>query len=110
MYAAKGYSAASEKSPLASTTIARRDPTESDAHGRVCRAALHRSWLSPLSLNQRGRGAVEKGCPMMHWGSVGHLREIISYCCSRLVDRQLRLQNALSQAVKDLVLVFCPSS
>jgi alcohol dehydrogenase (NADP+) len=30
MYNAKAYSAASEKSPLASTAIARRDPTESD--------------------------------------------------------------------------------
>ena len=29
-YKAKAYSAVSEKSPLASTTIARRDPTERD--------------------------------------------------------------------------------
>src|SRR5438876_4625289 len=46
MYNAKAYSAASEKSPLASTTIARRDPTESDVQIEIlfcgiCHSDLH---------------------------------------------------------------------
>ena len=46
MYKAKAYSAASEKSPLASTTIARRDPTESDVQIEIlfcgiCHSDLH---------------------------------------------------------------------
>src|SRR5436190_22032775 len=46
MYNAKAYSAASEKSPLASTTIARRDPTENDVQIEIlfcgiCHSDLH---------------------------------------------------------------------
>ena len=46
MFNAKAYSAASEKSPLASTTIARRDPTEHDVqieilYCGVCHSDLH---------------------------------------------------------------------
>jgi len=46
MYNAKAYSAASEKLPLASTTIARRDPTEHDVQIEilfcgVCHSDLH---------------------------------------------------------------------
>src|ERR1700733_8743446 len=46
MYNAKAYSAASETSPLASTTIARRDPTETDVQIEilfcgVCHSDLH---------------------------------------------------------------------
>ena len=46
MYNAKAYSAASEKSPLASTTIVRRDPTESDVQIEIlfcgiCHSDLH---------------------------------------------------------------------
>src|ERR1700729_307766 len=46
MYNAKAYSAASEKSPLASTTIARRDPTEHDVQIEIlfcgiCHSDLH---------------------------------------------------------------------
>src|SRR5438093_290045 len=46
MYNAKAYSVASEKSPLASTTIARRDPTENDVQIEilfcgVCHSDLH---------------------------------------------------------------------
>src|SRR5580692_8795347 len=48
MYNAKAYSAASEKSPLASTTIARRDPTENDVQIEilfcgVCHSDLHQA-------------------------------------------------------------------
>src|SRR5260370_37545169 len=48
MYNAKAYSAASEKSPLASTTIARRDPTESDVQIEIlfcgiCPSDLHQA-------------------------------------------------------------------
>ncbi len=48
MYNAKAYSAASEKSPLASTTIARRDPTESDVQIEIlfcgiCHSDLHQA-------------------------------------------------------------------
>src|ERR1700730_12044217 len=46
MYNAKACSAASEKSPLASTTIARRDPTEHDVQIEIlfcgiCHSDLH---------------------------------------------------------------------
>ena len=46
MYNAKAYSAASAASPLASTTIARRDPTETDVQieilfCRICHSDLH---------------------------------------------------------------------
>src|SRR5260370_2795619 len=46
MFNAKAYSAASEKSPLASTTIARRDPTEHDVqleilYCGICPSDLH---------------------------------------------------------------------
>src|SRR6202453_55314 len=46
MYNAKAYSAASQTSPLASTTIARRDPTESDVQIEIlfcgiCHSDLH---------------------------------------------------------------------
>src|SRR5229473_2344469 len=46
MFNAKAYSAASEKSPLASTTIARRDPTEHDVqleilYCGICHSDLH---------------------------------------------------------------------
>jgi alcohol dehydrogenase (NADP+) len=46
MYKAKAYSANSEKSPLASTTIARRDPTEDDVQIEIlfcgiCHSDLH---------------------------------------------------------------------
>jgi uncharacterized zinc-type alcohol dehydrogenase-like protein len=46
MFNAKAYSAASAKSPLASTTIARRDPTESDVQIEIlfcgiCHSDLH---------------------------------------------------------------------
>ncbi|SNS76593.1 uncharacterized zinc-type alcohol dehydrogenase-like protein [Granulicella rosea] len=46
MYNAKAYSAASETSPLASTTIARRDPTENDVQIEIlfcgiCHSDLH---------------------------------------------------------------------
>jgi hypothetical protein len=46
MYHAKAYSAASATSPLASTTIARRDPTEHDVQIEIlfcgtCHSALH---------------------------------------------------------------------
>src|SRR5205809_1366818 len=45
-YNAKAYSAASEKSPLASTTIPRRDPTERDVQidilfCGICHSDLH---------------------------------------------------------------------
>ncbi|MDR3750168.1 MAG: NAD(P)-dependent alcohol dehydrogenase [Terracidiphilus sp.] len=48
MYKAKAYSAASAKSPLASTTIARRDPTEHDVQIEilfcgVCHSDLHQA-------------------------------------------------------------------
>ncbi len=48
MYNAKAYSAASEKSPLASTTIARRDPTENDVQIEIlfcgiCHSDLHQA-------------------------------------------------------------------
>ena len=48
MYNAKAYSAASEKSPLASTTIARRDPTEKDVQIEIlfcgiCHSDLHQA-------------------------------------------------------------------
>src|SRR6201997_772592 len=48
MYKAKAYSAASEKSPLASTTIARRDPTENDVQIEIlfcgiCHSDLHQA-------------------------------------------------------------------
>jgi alcohol dehydrogenase (NADP+) len=56
MYNAKAYSAASEKSPLASTTIARRDPTESDVQIEIlfcgiCHSDLHQArneWSSVM--------------------------------------------------------------
>jgi uncharacterized zinc-type alcohol dehydrogenase-like protein len=46
MYSAKAYSATSEKSPLASATIARRDPTENDVQIEIlfcgiCHSDLH---------------------------------------------------------------------
>src|SRR5438270_3206754 len=46
MYSAKAYSATSEKSPLASTTIVRRDPTENDVQIEIlfcgiCHSDLH---------------------------------------------------------------------
>jgi len=46
MYKAKAYSATSDKSPLASTTIARRDPTEDDVQIEIlfcgiCHSDLH---------------------------------------------------------------------
>jgi len=48
MYKAKAYSAASAKSPLASTTIARRDPTEHDVQIEIlfcgiCHSDLHQA-------------------------------------------------------------------
>jgi alcohol dehydrogenase (NADP+) len=48
MYNAKAYSAASEKSPLASTTIARRDPTPNDVQIEIlfcgiCHSDLHQA-------------------------------------------------------------------
>src|SRR6202789_4155839 len=48
MYNAKAYSAASQTSPLASTTIARRDPTESDVQIEIlfcgiCHSDLHQA-------------------------------------------------------------------
>src|SRR5271168_2223473 len=48
MYNAKAYSAASDKSPLASTTIARRDPTETDVQIEIlfcgiCHSDLHQA-------------------------------------------------------------------
>src|SRR5271169_3190763 len=48
MYKAKAYSATSEKSPLASTTIARRDPTENDVQLEIlfcgiCHSDLHQA-------------------------------------------------------------------
>jgi uncharacterized zinc-type alcohol dehydrogenase-like protein len=48
MYTAKAYSAASEKSPLASTTIARREPTENDVRIEIlfcgiCHSDLHQA-------------------------------------------------------------------
>src|ERR1700730_8017823 len=48
MYNAKAYSATSEKSPLASTTIARRDPTEKDVQIEIlfcgiCHSDLHQA-------------------------------------------------------------------
>jgi alcohol dehydrogenase (NADP+) len=48
MYNAKAYSAASQNSPLASTTIARRDPTESDVQIEIlfcgiCHSDLHQA-------------------------------------------------------------------
>src|SRR5437879_6926984 len=56
MYNAKAYSAASEKSPLASTTIARRDPTENDVQIEIlfcgiCHSDLHQvrnEWSSVM--------------------------------------------------------------
>jgi D-arabinose 1-dehydrogenase-like Zn-dependent alcohol dehydrogenase len=46
MYRAKAYSAASRTSPLASTSIPRRDPTENDVqieilYGGICHSDLH---------------------------------------------------------------------
>ena len=46
MYNTKAYSAASSRSPLASTTIARRDPTEHDVQIEIlfcgiCHSDLH---------------------------------------------------------------------
>src|SRR5246127_5168628 len=48
MYNAKAYSAASQTSPLASTTIARRDPTENDVQIEIlfcgiCHSDLHQA-------------------------------------------------------------------
>jgi len=48
MYSAKAYSATSEKSPLAPTTIARRDPTENDVQIEIlfcgiCHSDLHQA-------------------------------------------------------------------
>jgi uncharacterized zinc-type alcohol dehydrogenase-like protein len=48
MYNAKAYSAVSEKSPLASTTIARRDLTEKDVQIEIlfcgiCHSDLHQA-------------------------------------------------------------------
>ena len=40
MYNAKAYSAASATSPLASTKIVRRDPTNSDVQMRLTRGCL----------------------------------------------------------------------
>ena len=48
MYNAKAYSAASEKSPLASTTIARRDPTESDVQIEILFCGICHSDLHPV--------------------------------------------------------------
>ena len=56
MYNAKAYSAASEKSPLASTTIARRDPTDTDVQIEIlfcgiCHSDLHQArneWSSVM--------------------------------------------------------------
>src|SRR3984885_7427273 len=56
MYNAKAYSATSEKSPLASTTIARRDPTETDVQIEIlfcgiCHSDLHQArneWSGAL--------------------------------------------------------------
>jgi uncharacterized zinc-type alcohol dehydrogenase-like protein len=56
MYNAKAYSAASETSPLASTTIARRDPTEHDVQIEIlfcgiCHSDLHQvrnEWSSAM--------------------------------------------------------------
>jgi alcohol dehydrogenase (NADP+) len=56
MYNAKAYSAASATSPLASTTIARRDPTESDVQIEIlfcgiCHSDLHQArneWSSVM--------------------------------------------------------------
>jgi alcohol dehydrogenase (NADP+) len=56
MYNAKAYSAASEKSPLASTTIARRDPTDADVQIEIlfcgiCHSDLHQvrnEWSSVM--------------------------------------------------------------
>ena len=46
MYKAKAYSAASAKSPLSSTVISRRDPTENDVQIEIlfcgiCHSDLH---------------------------------------------------------------------
>src|SRR5919205_4689258 len=56
MYNAKAYSAASETSPLASTTIARREPTEHDVQIEIlfcgiCHSDLHQArneWSSVM--------------------------------------------------------------
>ena len=58
-YQAKAYSAASEKSPLASTTIARRDPTERDVQIEIlfcgiCHSDLHsvrNEWSEFMATN-----------------------------------------------------------
>src|SRR5215471_15584630 len=58
-YKAKAYSAASDKSPLASTTIARRDPTERDVQIEilfcgVCHSDLHsvrNEWSEFMATN-----------------------------------------------------------
>src|SRR5215475_11783435 len=58
-YKAKAYSAASEKSPLASTTIARRDPTERDVQIEIlfcgiCHSDLHsvrNEWSEFMATN-----------------------------------------------------------
>ena len=55
MYNTKAYSAASATSPLASTTIARRDPTEHDVQIEIlfcgiCHSDLHavrNEWRTP---------------------------------------------------------------
>ncbi len=55
MYNAKAYSAASATSPLAPTTIARRDPTEHDVQIEIlfcgiCHSDLHQvrnEWSEP---------------------------------------------------------------
>jgi uncharacterized zinc-type alcohol dehydrogenase-like protein len=58
-YKAKAYSAASETSPLASTTIARRDPTERDVQIEIlfcgiCHSDLHsvrNEWSEFMATN-----------------------------------------------------------
>ena len=54
MYNAKAYSAATATSPLTSTTIARRDPTEHDVQIEIlfcgiCHSDLHRPATSGAS-------------------------------------------------------------
>jgi len=73
MYKAKAYSAASATSPLASATIPRRDPTESDVQIEIlfcgmCHSGLHQvrnnprkcnpDFLDPFQTRRRDRGAV----------------------------------------------------
>ena len=66
MYNAKAYSAASETSPLAATTIARRDPTEHDVQIEIlfcgiCHSDLHTArgeWPSSPPTEPSGSSAT----------------------------------------------------